>query len=331
MKNVLIIHTGGTFGMTPADPEQTLEPGNIEKSLDQYVSNIHELANISIEIPFNLDSSNIGPVEWKLIYNIINDAMNDFDGFVIIHGTDTIVYTAAALSYLFLKLEKPIILTGSQRPLSALRTDARGNLINAIELSTYNIPEVSICFGNKLFRGNRAKKTSIESFQSFESPNYPPLATIGLNVNISEHFFLEKKENLELTPKFNKGIHSLKIYPGLDPNPYLKIIENSSIGIIIEGLGAGNLPALTNEWLYFISGLRKNDKLVFMASQSSHGTVDLKLYTCGRQAESAGVISLKDMTVEAALVKLMLLSANFKDQKKVEILMQKPLAGEVSD
>jgi L-asparaginase len=331
MKKVLIIHTGGTFGMTPADPEKTLEPGNIEKSLDQYVPNIHKLANISIEIPFNLDSSNIGPAEWKKVYTIIKGKMKSYDGFVIIHGTDTLVYTATALSYLFLELQKPIILTGSQRPLSALRTDARGNLVNAIELSTYDIPEVSICFGNKLFRGNRTKKISIESFQSFESPNYPPLVSIGLNVNLSEHYFLKRKENIDLTPKFKSGIHSLKIFPGMDPKPYVKMYENSANAILLEGLGAGNLPALTDEWIEFILRLRANNIVVFMTSQSPHGTVDLQLYTCGRKAKSAGAISLRDMTVEAALVKLMLLSANFKDPNTVETLMQSSLAGEITE
>jgi len=331
MKDVLIIHTGGTFGMTPVDPDQTLEPGNIEESLDRYVPSIHKLANISVNIPFNLDSSNIGPAEWKIIYKIITDEMNSYDGFVIIHGTDTLVYTAAALSFLFPELQKPIIMTGSQRPLSALRSDARGNLIDSIELSTYNIPEVSICFGNKLFRGNRTKKTSIESFQSFESPNFPPLATIGLNITINVQNYQKKKKNIGLVPQFDPGIHSIKIFPGLNPKLYLKIFEKSANGIILEGLGAGNLPALTDDWITFISRLKENNTLVFMTSQSFHGKVNLQLYDCGRQAETAGAVSLGDMTGEAALVKLMLLQANFKDPQKVEKLMQTSLAGEITD
>jgi L-asparaginase len=330
MKNVLIIHTGGTFGMTPVDPDQTLKPGNIEQSLDQYVPNIHKIANIAIEIPFNLDSSNIGPAEWKIVHTILCNSMDSYDGFVIIHGTDSLVYTASALSYLFLGLKKPVILTGSQRPLSALRTDARVNLVNAIELSTYDISEVAICFANKLFRGNRTKKESIESFQSFDSPNYPPLATVGLNVTLHEHYFVKQKDDLELFPDFTQGIQTIKIYPGLDPKPYKKIIDPSSRAIILEGLGSGNLPARNNDWIDFISDLRSKEILVFITSQSPHGSVDLHLYACGRQAESAGAISLKDMTIEAALVKLMLLSANFKDQGKIADLMQMSLAGEIS-
>ena len=263
--------------------------------------------------------------------HIIKNPKTSYDGIVIIHGTDTLVYSASALSYLLLDIDKPIILTGSQRPLSALRTDTKGNLINAIELSTCNIPEVSICFGNKLFRGNRTKKSSIESFQSFESPNYPPLANVGLNVDINEHFLLSEKEKIDLQPVFNAGIQSLKIYPGMDPSNYEQIIRNSSMAIILEGLGSGNLPALTNNWIKFISQIKENNKLIFMASQSPHGTVNLQLYTCGRQAEKAGAISLKDMTLEAAIVKLMLLSANFEDPTKIESLMQKSLAGEITE
>jgi len=317
--------------MTPVDPEQTLKPGNIEKTLDENVPNIHKIAHISIEIPFNLDSSNIGPLEWEKIYNIINAAMDSYDGFVIIHGTDSLVYTASALSYLLLDLKKPVIFTGSQRPLSTLRTDARVNLINAIELSTYDIPEVTICFGNKLFRGNRTKKNSIERFQSFDSPNYPPLAKVGLNVAINDHFIVGKMKNLNLQARFDRGIHVVKIIPGLDSKPYQKLFDKSSRAVIFEGLGAGNLPVLNNEWIELISELRAKNILIFMTSQSPHGSVDLHLYNCGRQVESAGAISLRDMTIEAAVVKLMILSANFKDQDKVSDLMQKSLAGEISE
>lgn len=317
--------------MTPVDPDQTLEPGNIEKSLDRYAPDIYKLANITVKIPFNLDSSDIGPGEWKILYNIIAGAMNSYDGFVIIHGTDTLVYTAAALSYLFPQLEKPIIMTGSQRPLSVLRTDARGNLIDSIELSTYDIPEVSICFGNKLFRGNRTKKTSIERFQSFESPNFPPLATVGLHVSINVQNYRKKKKDFGLAPIFDREIYSIKIFPGLNPQPFFTIFEKSAKAIILEGLGSGNLPALSGEWMEFISHMKANNTLVFIASQSAHGKVNLQLYESGRQAESAGAVSLGDMTVEAGLVKLMLLSANLNDPEKIEELMQKSLVGELTE
>lgn len=330
MKKVLIIHTGGTFGMIPADPERTLHPGNIEKDLDEYIPSIHQIADIKINIPFNLDSSNIGPDEWKMIYGIIRKNMDIYDGFVIIHGTDTLVYSASALSYLFLDLQKPVILTGAQRPLSALRTDARNNLINAVELATYNIPEVLICFGDKLFRGNRTKKNSIEKFDSFYSPNYPPLATIGLNVQIKKHYFVKERLKINLKPDFYSSILSVKIFPGLDAEAHIKLLDDSIQAVILEGLGAGNLPTLKTNWIRFIKTAHHRKKLIFITSQSPHGTVDLNLYACGRQAENEGARSLKDMTIEAALVKLMILLANFEDLSQVQEFMLKPIAGEIS-
>ncbi len=330
MKKVLIIHTGGTFGMTPADPGKILQPGKIEESLGEFVPSIHQIAEISIKIPFNLDSSNIGTDEWKILYDIIRMAMEDSDGVVIIHGTDTLVYTAAALSYLFLDLKKPIVLTGSQRPLSALRSDARSNLINAVELATYAIPEVLVCFGNKVYRGNRSKKISIERFESFDSPNYPPLATIGLNVHVNAHYILQSKANVQLKSSFFKGILALRVFPGLDPKKFMPLLDNSLKAIILEGFGAGNLPGMTMDWVDFISVAVLKQKLVFIGSQSSHGTIDLQLYSCGQQAEQAGALSLGDMTIEAALVKLMILLANFEDLEKVKKYMMVSLAGEIT-
>jgi L-asparaginase len=328
MKRVLIIHTGGTFGMTPAEPDKTLQPGKIERHLDEYIPSIRELAEITIKIPFNLDSSNMGPYEWKRLYTLIRAEMNDYDGMVIIHGTDTLVYSAAALSFLLLDLKKPLILTGAQRPLSALRSDARGNLINSVELATYDIPEVLICFGNKLFRGNRTKKVSIESFQSFDSPNYPPLATIGLGVHLNSHYILREKQSLPLKPVFDSGILSLRLFPGLKAEIFLPLLNERLRAVVIDGFGAGNLPAVTDEWFDFIALARQMDKLVFVGSQSAHGRSDLSLYAAGRLAQKAGASSLTDMTREAALVKLMLLLGNMADQDRVLHYMLSPLAGE---
>ena len=270
------------------------------------------------------------PDEWEILYDIIRMAMEDSDGVVIIHGTDTLVYTAAALSYLFLDLKKPIVLTGSQRPLSALRSDARSNLINAVELATYAIPEVLVCFGNKVYRGNRSKKISIERFESFDSPNYPPLATIGLNVHVNDHYILQSKANVQLKSSFFKGILALRVFPGLDPKKFMPLLDNSLKAIILEGFGAGNLPGMTTDWVDFNSVALLKEKLVFIGSQSSHGTIDMQLYSCGQQAEQAGALSLGDMTIEASLVKLMILLANFEDLEKVKKYMMVSLAGEIT-
>ncbi len=331
MKRVLIIHTGGTFGMTPMEPEKTLKPGNIEKQIDTYIPRIREIADIAINIPFNLDSSNIGPGEWRILFTIIREEIDSYDGIVIIHGTDTLVYTASALSFLLLDLDKPVILTGSQRLLSDLRTDARNNLINSVELATYDIPEVLICFGNRLFRGNRTKKMSIESFQSFDSPNYPPLANIGLNVNVNTRFIIQEKSDLSLQPDFSQNILSLGVYPGLNPDTYNKLLTDTIRAIVIEGFGSGNLPATGSDWIKFISAAVDKNILVYLGSQSPHGITDLNVYACGRQAQDVGALSLGDMTTEAALVKLMLLLGNRDEMDTVRRLMDRSLAGELSD
>ena len=328
MKQVLVIHTGGTFGMTPVEPDKTLQPGKIERHLDEYIPSIRELAEITIKIPFNLDSSNIGPGEWQVLFQLIRDEINDYDGVVIIHGTDTLVYSAAALSFLLLDLKKPVILTGSQRPLSALRTDARSNLINSVELATYDIPEVLICFANKLFRGNRTKKVSIESFQSFDSPNFPPLATIGLGVHLNSHYILKEKQALPLLPQFDPRILSLRLFPGLRPAPFVPLLDKQIRAVMLDGFGAGNLPAGNNEWFDFISLARQKDKLLFIGSQSAHGSTDLNLYAAGRLAQKAGAGMIGDMTHETALVKLMLLLGNMTDNEEVLKYMSSPLAGE---
>jgi L-asparaginase len=331
MKNILIIHTGGTFGMTPVLPSMTLRPGNLKADIEKYLPLLKDIAHIHFNIPFNLDSSNISPAEWLKIFSIIKIEKEHYDGFVIIHGTDTLVYTAAALSYLLIGLSKPIILTGAQRPLSAIRSDARGNLINAVELATHPIPEVAICFGNKLLRGNRTKKLSMESYAGFESPNYPELASIGLNIQLHPHNFLRTKQRSLLKPVFDSGLMVIQIYPGLEPDLYRFVFNSGVRAVLLLGYGVGNLPNLKPNWLKFIAGLLETGKLVFIGSQSVHGQVDMHLYEFGKQAEKLGCISLQDMTTEAALVKLMLLLGNFDDPRMIKKYFSLPLAGELGE
>jgi L-asparaginase len=199
-----------------------------------------------------------------------------------------------------------------------------------VELATYAIPEVFVCFGNKVYRGNRSKKISIERFESFDSPNYPPLATIGLNVYVNTHYILRRNTDVQLKPSFYNDILVLRVFPGLDPRKFIPLFDHSFKAIILEGFGAGNLPDMTKDWIDFISVAVLKQKLVYIGSQSSHGRIDLQLYSCGQQAEQAGALSLGDMTIEAALVKLMILLANFEDLEKVKKYMMVSLAGEIT-
>ena len=317
--------------MIPTAPDNTLKPGKIEEDIDCYLPALNDLAEIDIKIPFNLDSSNIGPEQWVELYTLVEQNYDLYDGFIIIHGTDTLVYTATAISYLLAKLSKPVVFTGSQRPLSAIRSDARSNLINAVELATKEIPEVAICFDNKLYRANRTKKQSIESYHGFDSPNYPPLARMGLNIQLYPNLFRTKDSNYVFKSIFNKNILIIPLFPGLDYKPYLYFLDSDITGIILKGFGSGNLPEISPNWISFVQESIDKGKSVFISSQSQHGRVDLTLYECGRKAMAAGAISLGDMTVEAALVKLMLLTGNFEDQNKIEQVMVHSLAGELSE
>jgi len=331
MKNILLLHTGGTFGMSPIEPSKTLRPGNIQGDIEKYLPDIKHVANLDIQVPFNKDSSDIGPPEWKVLADLIQINAEKYDGFVIIHGTDTIVYTAAALSFLLDIRRKPVILTGSQRPLSSIRSDARGNLINSIELATFEIPEVGVCFGNKLFRGNRTKKISIESYQSFDSPNYPPLAHIGLKIQLSKNNFRTDSRSEIFNALFDNQFTIITVYPGLNPQFYEYLFRSKNKSVILEAYGAGNLPVTEPNWIPFIAELKRSGKSVYIISQSAHGRVDLELYECGRQALDAGIVSLRDMTLETAIVKLMILQANEKEQNKIENMMTYSYAGEITE
>jgi L-asparaginase len=222
-------------------------------------------------------------------------------------------------------------LTGSQRPISSVRSDARGNLINSIELATHEIPEVGICFGNQLFRGNRTKKMSIESYQGFESPNYQPLAKIGLNIQLFEQYFWQQERKYYLKPLFDTQFAVIPVYPGLNPESYQSIIDSGIRSIILEAYGAGNLPVDNPNWIPFIEKIKNAGKSVFVISQSAHGAVDLDLYLCGRKASEVGAVSLADMTLESAIVKLMILQANEKSQLIIEQRMRQSIAGEIKD
>jgi len=317
--------------MSPLEPSKTLRPGFIEKDIANYLPVLDKIANIDIITPLNLDSSNIGPEQWRLLHQLISDNYSKYDGFVIIHGTDTLVYTAAAISFLCRNNDKPVIFTGSQRPLSAIRSDARSNLINSVELATMNIPDIAVCFSNQLFRGNRTRKLSIESYQGFDSPNYPPLARLGLNIQINHQLFLKDKSSFSLKPDFKNNIMVIPLFPGLDFKPFINIIESDISSIILSGFGAGNIPDQNPDWIRFVELATKNNKLVFISSQSPHGMVDLDLYECGRKAREAGAHGLMDMTLETAVVKMMLLNANYKDNDKIRQIMIQPIAGEVSE
>ena len=284
------------------------------------------------------DSSNIDPGIWIKLAEIIEVNYNDFDGFVVLHGTDTMAYSASALSFVLENLGKPVIFTGSQLPIGLLRTDGKENLITAIEIAAAKenefptVPEVCIYFDNKLTRGNRSTKMSAEHFDAFYSPNYPPLAEVGLHLkyfsNLIRHPLRDHK--LIVHKAFDNNVAILKLFPGINEKLVKAVINTEGLrGLIIETFGSGNAP--TYKW--FIDDLKQyidNGGIILNVTQCHGGSVEMGLYETSRMMLAAGVLSGKDITSEASVTKLMHLLGRYSSRDKVAQSLTKSLAGEIS-
>ncbi len=330
MKRILILHTGGTFGMVPMEPDEILVPGNLHSEWVNQVPEITRLAEIDVEIPFNMDSSNVSIDEWNTLIGILGREMERYDGFVIIHGTDTMAYTASALSFSLLNLKKPVILTGAQRPLARLRSDARGNLIDAIQVATMDIPEVAVVFGQSVLRGNRATKSSISSYKAFISPNYPLLGKIGLNVELFRENMLKPSAPFRIDGGFCDKVTALHVFPGSDPRLFYSLLDSDIRALLLIGFGAGNLPENDRSWIPFIEKAADRGKAVFLAGSALHGRVDLELYATAQDAARAGAAGIRDMTREAALVKLMKVCAAHDEAPEIRRHFFVDRAGEMT-
>ena len=315
--------------MVPTEPDNTLAPGALQDQILKTIPEIRRIAKIDVIIPFNMDSSNIGIEQWEELASILDVNMNQYEGFVIIHGTDTMVYTASALSFSLRNIQKPVILTGSQRPLSFLRSDARNNLIDAIELATMNIPEVLIVFGQKIMRGNRTKKTSISNYDAFESPNYPLIGEIGIKINLYKKNILNIQDAYFLNKGFRPDIMVLNVYPSLNPDLLMPLLNSKCTAYIVRGFGAGHLPNTKPDWMPFVKEAVQKGKLVFIGSHAPHGAIDLDLYESGRKSKDLGAIGLDDMTIEAAYVKLMKIAAMTDNQQETIQYLKTDWAGEL--
>lgn len=334
---ILIIYTGGTFGMT-YDKEGVLVPFNFGYILDQ----LPTLKNLALEITaFSfedpIDSSNINIDHWQLIASIISDQYQLQDGFVVLHGTDTMAYTASALSFMLEGLSKPVVFTGAQLPISEPRSDARENLITALDIaSAYQngvpiVPEVCIYFDYKLLRGNRSKKVESMQFDAFDSGNYPPLAKAG--VKIDYNFSAIRKANpsgdLALHQTFDNNIAILKLFPGINQHVATAVLRIPELkAIVIETYGSGNAPTLP--WLLTeLKTAIARGVLILNVSQCPGGRVLQGRYETSKQLERIGVISGADMTTEAAVTKLMLLIGEYGTEK-ARAGIGKSLAGELT-
>lgn len=335
MNKILLIYTGGTIGMKANHADGALAPFDFAQIQDE----VPELRKFDIQIDtiaFDpvLDSSNVSPKEWYRLAQMIQEHYNRYDGFVVLHGTDTMAYTASALSYIMENLSKPIIFTGSQIPIGVLRTDGRENLVSAIEIAASgSVPEVCIYFQSTLLRANRTIKYNAEHFDAFRSPNYPPLAKAGITIKYHTPYIRSVDSfvpSLKVDCSLDTTVVVISLFPGISLQVLEGILSIKGLrGVVLRSYGSGNAPS--EEWfLDALSRAIERGTIIFNVTQCALGGVNMSLYETGQALERIGVISGSDITTEAAVTKMMYLLG--KELPKDELIrqLQTPLRGEIT-
>lgn len=337
--SILIIYTGGTIGMKQNPETGALSPFNFEQ-IEQEVPELRkfgfDLHTYSFEPP--IDSSDITPDFWVSLAKIIEQNYTKYNGFVILHGTDTMSFTASALSFMLEGLDKPVVLTGSQLPIGMLRTDGKENLISAVEIAAAQqngqpmVPEVTIFFENRLYRGNRTTKHNAEHFNAFRSDNYPFLAEAGISIKYNFPFihYTTGTQYLRIHTKLDSSIGVLKLFPGITPEIVKAVTESNGVkAIVLETFGSGN--ALSRQWfLDIISEAIKNNIVILNVTQCKAGSVNMGKYENGLVLKNIGVVSGFDITFEAAIAKLMFLMGNGFYGEKLANELIKSISGEIT-
>ena len=340
LSSLMLIYTGGTIGMKQDPAEGVLSPFDFSQ-IQEEVPEIRKFAFRTDSYTFDplIDSSDVDPAMWQSLAKLIEEKYDDYDGFIILHGTDTMAYSASALSFMLDHLTKPVIFTGSQLPVGVPRTDGKENLISAAEIASAKdayghamVPEVCILFDSKLIRGNRSTKINAESFDAFRSPNLPPLAEAGINIRYNKDLIIKPSDwdaPLIASTALDTSVAILKIHPGITRQTVSDVLGGSDTrAVIMETFGSGNAPS--RGW--FIDMVREaaaEGKILVNVSQCIWGSVDMGLYATGRALREAGVLSGFDSTTESALGKLFHLMGMSGDNEWVKKHMLENLRGEI--
>lgn len=304
-----------------------LAPSDVAQDVLAYAPGLETEVDVSAEALWNLDSSDMGPHHWDALAAAIAERMSAYDGFVVLHGTDTMAWTASALSFALRGLAKPVVLTGAQRPIAFVRTDARNNVIHSALCAAMPLPEVGIFFGRWLFRGNRATKTSIQGYEAFESPDCPPLVEMGVDIRKIKTPLVPHGA-FRLEAGFERRVGIVPVVPGSSPAMLDAAVATGLRGVLVEGFGAGNVPQ--SGWPGAIKRAADAGVAVVIGSQCSRGRVDLKAYEGGRAALDCGALGAGSMTSECATVKLMHLLARSPDHATLAAAFRTDIAGEGS-
>lgn len=338
-KKILIIYTGGTIGMVNDPETNSLVPMDFSNISDRVPElKMFDFQVRSISFSPIVDSSEMNPEIWKRLVLLIEENYPHYDGFVVLHGTDTMAYTASALSFMLHNLQKPVILTGSQLPLGTIRTDGKENLITALEIASAQkngqalVPEVCIFFQAKLFRGNRTTKYNAENFHAFRSDNYPPLADVGIHLRYNYPYIRYTTLNgtFHVATEMDNSVALLKIFPGISERVVEAVLNTPGLrGLVLETFGSGNAP--TAKW--FLDALQAaidRGVIIMNVTQCLAGSVEMWRYETGIHMLDMGLVSGYDITTEAALTKLMYLLGNYQDPLEIKNLLNKSMRGEIS-